>query len=150
MEVRSSIEIAAPARVVWSVLTDLRRFADWNPFIRAAKGSPDAGHTVRLRVRSSFGVPLVFHAKVLDTEENHELHWIGHVLGRWLACGEHWFTIEPIDAQHVRFVQREQFSGILPRLAARLLARETNRGFEAMNRAMAARAELIGHAAAGA
>lgn len=141
MEVRSSIEIAAPARVVWSVLTDLGQFAEWNPFIRAAEGSMDAGKTVRLHVRSSFGLPLVFVATVLGSDENREIHWQGHVLAPWLACGEHWFTIEPIDAHHVRFVQRERFTGVLPRLASRLLAREATRGFEAMNEAIAIRAQ---------
>lgn len=142
MEVRVSTEIEASARAVWSVLTDLPRFREWNPFIRAARGSTDAGKTVRVRVRSSFGLPLVFHAKVLGSEENRELHWQGHVLAPWLACGEHWFTIEPIDEHRSRFVQRERFSGVLPRLAARLLAREAKRGFEAMNQAMATRAQL--------
>ena len=137
MEVRTSIEIAAPAQVVWSVLTDLRGFDAWNPFIRAARGSTAVGNTVRLRVRSSFGLPLVFRAKVLGSEENRELHWQGHVLAPWLACGEHWFTIEPIDAHRVRFVQRERFTGVLPRLTARLLAREVKRSFEAMNEALA-------------
>lgn len=142
MEVRASIEIAAPARVVWSVLTDLRRFGDWNPFIRAATGSTDVGKTVRVRVRTSLGLPLVFHATVLGSDENRELHWRGHVLAPWFADGEHWFTIEAIDARRVRFVQRERFSGVLPRFAARLLAREAERGFEAMNLAIATRAQL--------
>jgi hypothetical protein len=142
VEVRASTEITASARAVWSVLTDLPRFTAWNPFIRAAEGSTDVGKTVRVRVRSWFGLPLVFHATVLDSDENRELHWVGHVLAPWLACGEHWFTIEPIDAHRVRFVQRERFSGVLPRLAARVLAREAKRGFEAMNQAIAKRAQL--------
>lgn len=137
VEVRSSIEIAATAQEVWSVLTDLRRFCAWNPFIRAAEGSTDVGKSVRVRVRTSLGVPLVFHAKVLGSDEDRELHWQGHVLAPWFACGEHWFTIEPIDAHRVRFVQRERFSGVVPRFAARLLAREAKRGFEAMNMAIA-------------
>ncbi len=142
IEVRASVDIEAPARAVWSVLTDLARFAAWNPFIRAAKGSTDAGGTVHVRVRSSFGLPLRFRAQVLESEANRELHWRGHFVAPWLACGEHWFTIEPIDATHVRFEQRERFTGILPRLAARLLAREATRGFEAMNAALAARAQI--------
>jgi hypothetical protein len=141
MEVRASIDIAASARAVWSVLTDLPRFGTWNPFIRAASGSTDAGETVRVRVRSSFGLPLVFHATVLDSEADRELHWRGYVVAPWLACGEHWFTIEPIDSTRVRFVQRERFTGVVPRLAARLLAREVKRGFDAMNEALAARAQ---------
>lgn len=142
VEVSASTEIDAPASAVWSVLVDLPRFGRWNPFIRAARGSTDVGKTVRLRVRSSFGLPLVFHATVLGSEKNRQLHWQGHVFRPWLACGEHWFSIEPINAHRVRFVQRERFSGVLPRLGARLLAREAKRGFEAMNEAIATRAQL--------
>lgn len=141
MEVTASIDIEASAREVWSVLTDLPRFRAWNPFIRAARGSTEVGDTVHVRVRSSFGLPLVFHAKVIESEENRELHWRGFVGSPWLACGEHWFTIEPLDGTHVRFVQRERFTGVVPRIAARLLAREAKRGFDAMNAALAARSE---------
>ncbi len=141
VEVRTSIEIAASAQVVWSVLTDLPGFDAWNPFIRSARGSTDVGDKVRLRVRSSFGLPLVFHATVLGSEENRELHWQGHMLAPWLAAGEHWFTIEPINTHRVRFVQRERFTGVLPRLTARLLAREVKQSFEAMNQALAMLAE---------
>jgi hypothetical protein len=80
---------------------------------------------------------------VLGSDENRELHWQGHVLAPWLACGEHWFTIEEVDANHVRFAQRERFSGVLPRIAAKLLAREAKRGFDAMNDALATRASQL-------
>jgi hypothetical protein len=143
VDVRTSLDIDASAAAVWSVLTDLPRFREWNPFIREAEGSTDEGGDVRVHVRSSFGLPLSFRAKVLESHANRELHWKGHVIGPWLACGEHWFTIEPIDAHHVRFSQRERFSGVVPRLGARLLARESKRGFDAMNQALAARARLV-------
>jgi len=41
----------------------------------------------------------------------------------------------------VRFVQREVFGGVLPRLVSRVLVPEARRGFDAMNRALKARAE---------
>lgn len=139
MDVQASTEIAAPAPAVWTALTDFARYAEWNPFIRQARGKARPGEDVHVRVRSSFGLPLAFRATVLESEENHELHWRGHVLAPWLACGEHWFAIEPAGEGRVRFVQRERFTGLVPRLAARLLAREAKRGFEAMNEALARR-----------
>lgn len=140
LDVKATTEIAAPARAVWSVLTDFARYSGWNPFIRRAYGAAETGAQVRLHVRSSFGLPLAFRATVLDSAEDRELHWEGHVVADWLARGEHWFTIEPIDEHRVRFVQRERFTGLLPRLAAKLLAREAKHGFEQMNQALAERA----------
>jgi len=140
VEVRAATEIAAPADAVWRVLTDLPMFHEWNPFIRDARGSTDPGATVHVRVRSSLGVPLAFSAQVLGHAPGRELHWRGHVVAPWLACGDHVFSIEPLGDGRVRFEQRETFSGLLPALARRLLAREAKRGFDAMNRALAERA----------
>ncbi len=140
-EITAATEIDASAEAVWGVLTDLARFHEWNPFIRQASGSTDVGGRVDVHVRPPIGVPLHFHATVSERRAPHELKWSGQVLAPWLARGDHVFTIDSIGEHRVRFVQRETFSGILPRLAARLLAREAVRGFEAMNRALAARAE---------
>lgn len=139
IEVSAATDIDAPAEAVWSVLTDLDSFQAWNPFIRDAHGTTDVGGTIRVRVHPSLGVPLVFHAKVLASEANRELRWEGHVGASWLARGDHSFTIEPLGDNRVRFVQHETFSGLLPWLARRLLAREARRGFDAMNQALDAR-----------
>jgi hypothetical protein len=140
IEITASCDIDAPAEAVWSVLTDLENFHIWNPFIRSARGTTEVGGTVHVRVLPSLGVPLGFHATVLDREVNRALRWRGHVVAPWLARGDHSFTIERLDARRVRLVQRETFSGVLPWLGRRLLAREARRGFDAMNRALAARA----------
>jgi len=139
VEVNAERVIEASAEAVWSVLTDLGHFHAWNPFIRDARGTVNIGDTVRVRVRPSLGIPLIFHATVLAREDNRALRWKGHVLAPWLACGDHAFTIEPLGKGRVRFVQHETFSGLLPRLASRLLARESQRGFDAMNEALDAR-----------
>lgn len=151
IEVTASCDIDAPAEAVWSVLTDLDQFHAWNPFIRSASGTPQIGGRVRVRVRPSLPVPLVFRATVYDREDRRALRWRGWVGAPWLACGDHTFSIEPLGEGRARLVQREAFTGILPRLAGRLLAREAWRGFDAMNRALAARAEATrpGHAPAG-
>jgi hypothetical protein len=140
-EINATTEIDAPAETVWSVLTDLGQFHAWNPFIRDAQGDPDLGGTVHVRVLPSLGVPLRFHAMVVDREDNHSLRWRGHVVAPWLACGDHSFTIEPLGDKRVRFVQRETFSGLLPWLGRRLFTREVQRGFDAMNHALELRAE---------
>jgi hypothetical protein len=141
-EICSVTEIEASAEAVWHVLTDLEAFAVWNPFIASAEGSTEVGDTVRVRVRSSLRVPLGFEARIVTCKQGRELRWRGHVLTEWLACGDHTFTIEPLEGGRVRFEQRETFSGLLPWLARRLLARETQHGFDAMNEALADRVRL--------
>ena len=141
IELRCATEIDAPAGVVWRTLTDLEHFAEWNPFIREASGSTAVGATVHVRAEPRPGLHLPFDATILEREEERELRWRGSFLAPWLAGGEHTFTIEPLGERRVRFVQREIFSGVLPRLLAPLLVRETRRGFDAMNQALKERAE---------
>ena len=142
IEVTAATEIEASPEAVWRLLTDLDGFTAWNPFIREAHGKIEVGETVRVRVRPSQGVPLRFRAKVVERDEGRGLRWRGHVLADWLACGDHTFEIERLGDHRVRFVQREQFTGILPWLGRRLLAREALRGFDAMGRALAERAQV--------
>ena len=141
IEVRSSIEIEASAETVWRILTDLRTYRAWNPFIRHARGSLEVGGEVRVRVRPRFKLPLRFSARIVDRDERHELRWQGAFGGRWLARGDHRFTITPLGDRRVRFEQAEVFDGIVPRLGKRLLAREVEAGFAAMNTELALRAE---------
>ncbi len=136
IEISAEQEIDASADAVWNVLTDLDRFGEWNPFIRDAHGSTRVGGEVRVRVKPSLRVPLVFHANVTASQPGRELRWHGEVLFPWLARGDHVFEIEPIGDHRVRFVQRERFTGILPWLAGKLVSREASRGFAAMNRAL--------------
>lgn len=143
IEVTATTEINAPAAAIWDVLTDLEQFRDWNPFIREARGSTALGGTVRVRVHSSLPLRLAFHATVIEHDEPRSLRWQGHTLANWIGFGDHTFDIDPLDGGRCRFVQRERFSGLLPRLAARLLTREAQRGFNAMNRALKERVEHV-------
>jgi len=148
IEVRASIEIEASAATVWRVLTDLGSYHEWNPFIRDASGSLEVGGEVSVHVRPPrrIGIrQLGFHATVLSRDEGRELHWRGRLGGSWLASGEHWFRIEPLDDHRVRFLQIERFDGLLASVARRLLAPQARIGFEAMNAKLAARAEQLEH-----
>lgn len=143
-----STEIAASAETVWGILTDLARYSEWNPFIRDARGAIRAGATLFVRVQPSMSrVRLIFRPRVLACAVPRRIEWRGRFLASWLGRGDHTFAIEPAGSGRVRFVQRETFAGLLPRLARRLLERETRRGFELMNAALKARCEAAQFAA---
>jgi len=141
IELSVASDIDAPAEAIWEALTDLSRFGEWNPFIRAASGTPAVGAKLRVRVRPSIVVPLIFHPTVLVCDANRELRWRGHFLKPWIASGEHSFTLEPAGDGRTRFVQHEVITGLLPPFLSRLISREARLGFEAMNRALKARVE---------
>jgi hypothetical protein len=87
---------------------------------------------------------MTFKPRVLKAEPNRELRWLGRLFVPRLFDGEHMFTIEPMGTDHVRFVQREAFTGLLVPLLMRSLDASTRRGFEEMNNALKARAEGSG------
>lgn len=140
-ELRTEIEINAPPERVWQLLTDFASFPQWNPFIRRASGKPRKGAQLQVHLQPSGAKGMTFRPKVLKAEPNRELRWLGHFLIPGLFDGEHIFTIEPLGAGRVRFVQRELFTGILVPLFARWLSKDTRRGFEEMNLALKLRAE---------
>jgi hypothetical protein len=84
---------------------------------------------------------MTFRPKLHNAEANHELRWLGHLFAPGLFDGEHSLTIEPLGVVRVRFVQREEFRGLLVPLLARSLDNNTRRGFEEMNHALKERAE---------
>ena len=140
-ELRSQIEIEAPAERVWQVLTDFAAYPEWNPFIRRVSGRPEVDEQLVVRMRPSGTKGMTFRPTVMKVEPNRQLRWLGHLLVTGLFDGEHIFEIEELDEDRVLFTQREIFRGLLVPLLARSLDRDTQRGFEEMNRALRERAE---------
>jgi hypothetical protein len=137
----TQIEIDAPAKRVWEVLTDFASYPQWNPFIRHISGRPAPGERLQARLAPPGGRAMTFKPKVLTAEPNRELRWLGHLLLPGLFDGEHSFTIEPLEENRVRFIQQEAFKGLLVPLFARSLETNTQQGFEEMNHALKERAE---------
>ena len=140
-ELHSEIQIDAPAERVWRLLTDFDSYPQWNPFIRNISGQPAPGERLEIRLAPPGGRAMTFKPKVLRAEPNRELRWLGHLLVPGLFDGEHSFSIQALDENRIRFVQREAFKGLLVPLFARSLETNTQRGFEEMNRALKERAE---------
>lgn len=131
--------IAAPPDRVWEILTDLPSYPEWNPFIIEGSGILREGERLELRMRPPEGKAMTFKPTVLKAEPGHELRWLGRLLIPGLFDGEHWFRLEP-DENGTLLTQGERFTGILPPLLGKMLAR-TERGFVELNSALKERAE---------
>ena len=139
-ELSSEILIDASVNRVWEIITRLEDFPRWNPFIRWAVGDIKTGARVKVFIQPSGTKGMTFKPKVLKVEPNYELRWLGRLYLPWLFDGEHVFIVEASKENSVRFVQREKFTGLLVPFAGSLL-RDTQRGFEEMNRALKQQAE---------
>jgi hypothetical protein len=140
-ELHSEIDIQASDERVWQLLTDFASFPQWNPFILRASGEPKTGTRLEATIQPSSARGMTFRPTVLKAEPKRELRWLGHLLIPGLFDGEHSLTIQPLEANRVRFVQHEIFRGILVPLFAHSLDTDTRRGFEEMNQALKMRAE---------
>lgn len=139
-ELRTEIEIQATPEKVWQVLTELDKYPEWNPFIYQAVGKARVGEKVDITVRSG-SKEMTLHCTVVIAEPNQELCWKYHVALPFLFNGEHSFIIEKIENDSVRFIDREIFKGLLVATQAKNIDTQSRQGFEAMDKALKARAE---------
>jgi len=140
MEIRSELEIAAPAAEVWGILTDFPRYQEWNPFITEIQSDGVVGGALRLVLSLPQGRDYRLKSTLLKIEEDYELRWRAHLLLPGLFDGEHFLRLIAVDPKRTRFVQGENFSGVLLRFSGRTLT-QVARGFDYMNEALKRRAE---------
>lgn len=137
-ELRTEIEINATPQRVWNILTDTSKFHEWNPFIHRLTGKLSQWEKLEVLLGESPTKSMTFRPTVLEATPPRTFRWLGTLLFKGLFDGEHIFEIEPLGPNRVRFIQREQFNGILVPLYN---FDSTRRGFEKMNQALKKRAE---------
>ncbi len=141
LHLSTTVDIAATPERVWSVLTDLPAYGDWNPFITEAGGAVAAGERLRLRLQDGEGRPMRIRPRVRVARPARELRWLGRLGVPGMFDGEHRFAIEPAPGGGSRLLHEERFTGVLVPLLAGRLERRTRPAFERMNEALKARAE---------
>jgi hypothetical protein len=137
--ISASIEIESTPERVWSVLTDLEAYDEWNPFIVSSSGTVSAGATLTNTMRDATG-ETTFTPTVLTAVPGRELRWLGKLGPGGVFDGEHAFLIEPAGPGRVRLTQTESFSGVLVPFFRGQLHDNTLPQFRAMNEALARRA----------
>jgi hypothetical protein len=136
-----SIEIHATADRVWDILTDFAAYPAWNPFVRSIEGAKIPGSTLKITVQPEGGTGMSFEPRLLSFAPGKELRWRGKAWLPGIFDGEHYFQLDA-NPTAVRFTQGETFSGLLvPLLFRGAMRTGTERGFQAMNRALKIRAE---------
>jgi hypothetical protein len=140
-EVRTDIEIEATPERVWSILLDFSSHPDWNPFIRSIKGVARVGGRLTVSIQPQGGKSMTFRPTVLAVMPNRELRWLGRFLLPGIFDGEHYFQINQLASDRVKFIHGEKFSGVLVPFARSGLDGGTKAGFRAMNQALKSRAE---------
>ena len=138
--IKTEIIINAPKEKVWQILTDFPNYTKWNPFIVSIKG--DLRTSGRLvNTLASGNKTFVFKPKVLSVVPDHYFDWLGSLFIGGLFDGHHYFEIDELSPNQVKFTQGEHFSGILSGYILKKIGDETRNNFIRMNAALKAEAE---------
>lgn len=140
MEITTEIEIDAPRDRVWAVLTDLKAWNDWNPFIKVA-GRAEVGAKLLVEITPPGLSTMKFSPKVTVVEAPDRFEWQGRVLFPGIFDGRHCFHLEAAGDSRTRFLHFEHFRGILAGPVMRRQLSATELGFKAMNGALKDRVE---------
>ena len=138
--IETEIVIRAPLERVWSVLSDVAHWSDWNPFVRSFAGELKVGERVTVKIGPPGRSTTTFRPRILEADR--KIVWLGSLGFRGIFDGEHHIELDSL-AEGTRVRHFERFSGILVPLLASLL-RDTVSGFTAMNEALKARVEAGG------
>ena len=135
-EVITHIAIAAPRARVWAILTDFASYPSWNPFIRRIEGKLAVGEAIDADLHTTNLKPMSVKAKILIVDPGVQLRWLGSLPG--LFSGEHYWILRDRPDGGTDLEQGEVFKGVMvPFIKPERLRVD----YEAMNKAMKARAE---------
>lgn len=71
--ITTAIDVDAPRDAVWTVLTDLEAYPDWNPHVTSAEGELREGSTLELRVDRIGAKPQETTVNVPDVDPDRRL-----------------------------------------------------------------------------
>lgn len=136
VEIDTQITIAAPISAVWSALTDVDRYPDWNPYHVRIDGTLQDQATLTVHIRKPNGASLKVKPHVMEITPERSLVWGGGIRG--LFYGIHRFDLNALGPNCTHLSHTEIFSGLFVRAAA-LDAIEP--GYQSMNNALKTRLE---------
>lgn len=137
----ADIYIDASDTSVWSVLTNLDLYNEWNPVISYIRGDLVLGGSLDIKLQWPGLKKGTYFLKILGLVPNREFRWLGHFFIKGLMNGDHRFTIDPVSEGCVKLTQHEDFSGLLVPFFAPFLRRNVLSGFILMNESLKDRVE---------
>ena len=139
--IKTAVDIAASAEMVWRVLTYFPEYPRWNPFLVSIQGSLSPGQRLKIQARLPQGREYKFSPLVVKVIPASELRWRRWRVIEGVFDREQAFFIVPNGIKGVRFIQREHFSGVLASLMMHIIPEKTRKAFNLMNLALKRTAE---------
>jgi hypothetical protein len=141
-ELFAMIEIDAPAERVWQVLTDFRRYPEWNPFMPRVAGEAARRAELDVLVRPDGVKAVRLRPRIVTFRPPKELRWRARLPG--LFAGEQRFVVEALDPARSRLIHEKRFRGLAVPFMRRMLDGPVKRSFDATGTALKRFAERDG------
>jgi uncharacterized membrane protein len=140
MITEDSIEIEAPAQLVWQVFSDVERWPEWTPSVTTLVAQDGTGLAVgkRFAIKQPGMSKLVW--KVTEIDSGESWTWAQRSLGV-LVTARHWVIPQPDGRTLVR--QQLDQRGVLGAVIARLMVKKTRRFLEQEAQGLKARSEQL-------
>ncbi len=146
--VSETVDIAAPARLVWDIILDMPRYAEWNPFCVRAVSTLEMGAAVEMTL-ANYAVPgsLVPNLEYICAFEPERLiSWEMKHTPEWPYPARRDQIIESTGPESCRYHSTDAFLGANGIHVFRFAGPWVKRAFDDTARALKARAEAF-HAA---
>ncbi|GAB2710416.1 SRPBCC family protein [Nocardia thraciensis] len=138
-----SVDIDAPAEVVWKVLTDFPAYGEWNPFVPGCRTTLEPGAPIDMRVRLVGPRPKAQREWIRSHTPGAEFSYAMRPvpLGALHSLRSH--TLTPLDAGRCRYTSHFEIAGWLQPVVTGLLGSALRRGFGDMTAAVQQRAQQL-------
>jgi hypothetical protein len=136
MRISTSNITNATTQQTWQVLSNVKDYGTWNPFIRKFEGELKQDITVAVKLQLANSKTMIFKPKLIRIQANSKIVWLGKLFVKGLFDGNHHFETNDSGNRPSTFIQSEKFRGILIPFLKTLLIVKTKNGFELMNEAL--------------
>jgi len=142
-QVSASVEIDAPAELVWAVLTDFGRYPDWNPFNVGMKTTFEMGAPVFMDVALVGNRTQRQTEYITALEPGRKVCWSMNRPPAWLIGATRCQILVALDAGRTRYTSNDAITGVLAPVVMLVYGRAMQRGFESVCTALKQRAERM-------
>ena len=116
IDIQSEIRIATPPEVVWQVLTDFRRYGEWNDFVQRVEGVPERGARLTIVMDVGHGEPNRQKVTLVEVVPPETLAWTNTFLFKGLVTTEHYFELYREGPEETLLLQGMRSRGLIPAL----------------------------------
>jgi hypothetical protein len=140
---RTTFRISAPSEVVWAVITDFKRYPDWNPSLPSIGGDLRVGSIISLTLAMPGRPSAKVKARLLEVVPQRRLTWHGNAGADWLFAGDREFLIDETAGSAVSFTHVENVRGALFPLFRLIMGSAIGRHHDGLNAVLKQRAEEL-------